>query len=44
MVKKIGYKITQLIRILAAVVEGLWEGWQNEREKERLCHLTEEKS
>lgn len=43
MVKKIGYKITQLI-ILVAVVEGLWEVWQNEREKERLCHLTEEKS
>ena len=36
MVKKIGYKIIQLIRILAAVVEGLWEGWQDRmRERKR---------
>ena len=36
MVKKIGYKIIQLRRILAAVVEGLWEGWQDRmRERKR---------
>ena len=41
MVKKIGYKIIQLRRILAAVVEGLWEGWQDRmRERKTSPQLT----